>query len=77
MIKNFECYAVYYDGYVMGEHITNACRFDDYFNAVKFYKKLARTYMLVENTNIEISLIGHTIDYKSVSVDNYIKINNN
>lgn len=76
MIKNFECCGVYYDGYVMGEHITNACRFDDYFKALKFYKNLARTYMVVENTDIQISLIEHTENFESALIDKYISIQN-
>ena len=76
MIKNFEHYTVYYYGKVNGERIINSCKYDDYFNALKFYKNLARTYMLIENTNIQISLIEHTIDFKSALVDKYISIRN-
>lgn len=32
--------------------------------------------MLIENTDIQISLIGHTKDFKSALVDKYISIQN-
>lgn len=69
-------YAVYYDGKVNGESINNACKYDDYFKALKFYKNLACTYMLIEDTDIQISLIEHTENFKSGLIDKYIKIDN-
>ena len=76
--KKFEYYYVVIDGHVGGlrtcysEH-----KYENYSKAFEMFKTLVGGYILINNTNVTVSVVGSNDDNTDMMVLNWVRINNN
>lgn len=75
--KKFTYYYVAIDGRVGGLRTCySQHKYDNYSKAFEMFKILVEGYMLINNTNVTLSVVGSNVDNTDMLVINYIKINN-
>lgn len=76
--KKFDYYYVTIDGRIGGlRSCYSAHKYENYSNAFEMYKILVEGYILINNTNVTLSIIGSNEGNTDMLVISYIKINNN
>lgn len=76
--KKFDYYYVTIDGRIGGlRSCYSAHKYENYSKAVEMFKTLVEGYMLINNTDVTLSIIGSNEDNTNMMVINYIRINNN
>lgn len=76
--KKFEYYYVVIDGRIGGlrtcysEH-----KYENYSKAFEMFKILVEGYILINNTNVTLSIVGSNEDNSNMMVFNYVRIDNN
>lgn len=75
--KSFDYYYVTIDGRIGGLRTCYSVhKYENYSKAFEMFKTLVEGYMLINNTNVTLSIVGSNEDNTNMMVSNYIKINN-
>lgn len=73
----YEYYYVTIDGRIGGlRSCYSAQKYENYSKAFEMYKTLVEGYILINNTNVTLSIVGSNEDNTDMMVISYIKINN-
>lgn len=76
--KKFEYYYVTIDGRVGGlRSCYSAHKYESYSKAFEMFETLLEGYMLINNTDVTLTIVGSNEDNTDMTVINYIRINNN
>lgn len=76
--KKFKYYYVLIDGHIGGlRSCYSQHKYDNYSKAFEMFKILVEGYILINNTNVTLSIVGSNEDNTDMSVISYIRINNN
>lgn len=76
--KNFEYYYVTIDGRIGGlRSCYSVHKYENYSKAIEMFKTLVEGYMLINNTNVTLSIVGSNEDNTDIMVLNWIRIDNN
>lgn len=78
MNEKFDYYYVTTDGHVGG---LRTCythhKYDNYSKAFEMFKILVEGYILINNTNVTLSIVGSNEDNNDMMVFNWVRIDNN
>lgn len=76
--KKFDYYYVTIDGRIGGLRTCySQHKYENYSKAFDMFKILVGGYMLINNTNVTLSIVGSNEHNTNMTVISYIKINNN
>lgn len=75
--KNFNYYYVTIDGSIGGlRTYYSENKYENYSMAFEMFKILVEGYMLINNTNVTLTIIGSNVDNTDMAVLNWIRIDN-
>lgn len=75
--KKFDYYYVTIDGHIGGLRTCYSVRkFENYSKAFEMLKTLVDGYMVINNTNVTLCIVGSNEHNTNMTVISYIKINN-